>query len=48
MKLVDAVVPAADLIKTAKDWVKANGKAKAPWDVDGFRLPGGPVYSRPG
>ena len=24
MKLVDAVVPAADLIKTAKDWVKAN------------------------
>src|SRR6187397_3340926 len=48
MKLVDAVVPAADLIKTAKDWVKANGKAKAPWDVDGFRLPGGQVYSRAG
>ena len=48
MKLVDAVVPAADLIKAAKDWVKANGKAKAPWDVDGFRLPGGPVYSRAG
>ena len=48
MKLVDAVVPAADLIKTAKDWAKANAKAKAPWDVDGFRLPGGPVYSRAG
>ena len=48
MKLVDAVVPGADLIKAAKDWVKANGKAKAPWDVDGFRLPGGPVYSRAG
>jgi len=48
MKLVDAVVPAADLVKTAKDWVKANGNAKAPWDVDGFRLPGGQVYSRAG
>src|SRR3954463_6857598 len=48
MKLVDAVVPVGDLIKTAKDWVKANPKAKAPWDVDGFRLPGGMVYSRAG
>jgi 3-hydroxyacyl-CoA dehydrogenase / enoyl-CoA hydratase / 3-hydroxybutyryl-CoA epimerase len=48
MKLVDAVVPAADLIKTAKDWIKAGGKAKAPWDVEGFRLPGGPVYSKAG
>jgi 3-hydroxyacyl-CoA dehydrogenase / enoyl-CoA hydratase / 3-hydroxybutyryl-CoA epimerase len=48
MKLVDAVVPAADLIKTAKDWIKAGGKAKAPWDVEGFRLPGGPVFSKAG
>ena len=30
MKLVDAVVPGADLIKTAKDWIKAGGKAIAP------------------
>src|SRR5215470_16897012 len=37
MKLVDNVVPAADLVKTAKDWIKAGGKAKAPWDVDGFK-----------
>lgn len=48
MKLIDAVVPAADLIKAAKEWVKANPKAKAPWDVDGFRLPGGQVYSKAG
>ena len=48
MKLVDAVVPAADLLKAAKDWIKANGKAKAPWDVEGFRLPGGLVYSKAG
>jgi 3-hydroxyacyl-CoA dehydrogenase / enoyl-CoA hydratase / 3-hydroxybutyryl-CoA epimerase len=47
-KLVDAVVPPAELIKAAKDWAKANGKAKAPWDVDGFRLPSGPVYSKGG
>ena len=32
----------------AKDWIKAGGKAKAPWDVEGFRLPGGPVYSKAG
>ena len=48
MKLIDAVVPAADLIKAAKDWIKAGGKAKAPWDTEGFRLPGGPVYSKAG
>jgi len=48
MKLIDAVVPKGDLIKTAKDWIKAGGTAKAPWDVDGFKLPGGPVYSKAG
>src|SRR5262249_44989363 len=48
MKLVDAVVPAADLVKTAKEWAKANPKAKAPWDVDGFRLPGGVIWSKAG
>src|SRR5438552_6564842 len=48
MKLIDAVVPPAELISAAKEWIKADGKAKAPWDVDGFRLPGGPVYSKAG
>ena len=48
MKLIDAVVPATDLIKAAKEWIKGGGKAKAPWDVEGFRLPGGPVYSKAG
>jgi 3-hydroxyacyl-CoA dehydrogenase/enoyl-CoA hydratase/3-hydroxybutyryl-CoA epimerase len=48
MKLIDAVVPQVDLIKAAKDWIKAGGKAKAPWDTEGFRLPGGPVYSKAG
>src|SRR5580704_13629432 len=48
MKLVDAVVPPGDLIKAAKDWVKTNPTAKAPWDTEGFKLPGGPVYSKAG
>ncbi len=48
MKLIDAVVPTADLVKTAKDWIKAGGSPKKPWDADGFRLPGGPVYSKGG
>jgi 3-hydroxyacyl-CoA dehydrogenase / enoyl-CoA hydratase / 3-hydroxybutyryl-CoA epimerase len=48
MKLIDAVVPPADLITAAKDWIKAGGKARNPWDVDGYKLPGGPVYSKAG
>src|SRR5262249_57871622 len=48
MQLIDAVVPQADLIKAAKDWIKAGGKTKAPWDTEGFRLPAGPVYSKAG
>ena len=48
MNLVNAVVPAADLIKTAKDWIKNGGKAVQPWDDKGFKLPGGAVYSKAG
>ncbi len=47
LKLVDAIVPAADLIKTAKDWIKGGGKATAPWDEKGFKVPV-PVYSKQG
>ena len=28
-KLIDAIVPAADLVKAAKDWIKAGGKVEA-------------------
>src|SRR6266567_4059784 len=48
MKLVDAVVPAADLVGAAKTWIKTSPKSKQPWDVDGFKLPGGPVWSKMG
>jgi 3-hydroxyacyl-CoA dehydrogenase/enoyl-CoA hydratase/3-hydroxybutyryl-CoA epimerase len=48
MKLVDSIVPAADLVKAARDWIKATPKAKQPWDTEGFKLPGGPVWSKMG
>jgi 3-hydroxyacyl-CoA dehydrogenase/enoyl-CoA hydratase/3-hydroxybutyryl-CoA epimerase len=48
MKLIDAVVPDADLVKAAKEWIKGGGKAVAPWDEKGFRLPGGLVWSKAG
>ena len=48
MKLIDAVVPPGDLVKVAKDWIKAGGNPVAAWDVKGFKLPGGPVYSKAG
>ena len=48
MKLIDEVVPAADLIKTAKDWIVKSGTAKAPWDIENFKLPGGPMQSKAG
>ncbi len=48
MKLVDAIVPPGELIRAARTWIAANAGAKAPWDSDGFKLPGGPVYSKAG
>src|SRR3954454_21789212 len=48
MKLVDNIVPSGDLINTAKNWIKTAPKSKQPWDVDGFKLPGGPVWSKMG
>jgi 3-hydroxyacyl-CoA dehydrogenase/enoyl-CoA hydratase/3-hydroxybutyryl-CoA epimerase len=48
LKLIDDVAPAGDLIKAAKAWIASGGSAKAPWDLDTFRLPGGPVQSKAG
>src|SRR6202012_2416145 len=48
MKMIDEVVPADDLIKTAKTWIVKSGTAKAPWDIENFKLPGGPVQSKAG
>jgi 3-hydroxyacyl-CoA dehydrogenase/enoyl-CoA hydratase/3-hydroxybutyryl-CoA epimerase len=48
MKLIDEVVPAGDLVKAAKAWIATSGTAKAPWDIENFKLPGGPVQSKAG
>jgi 3-hydroxyacyl-CoA dehydrogenase/enoyl-CoA hydratase/3-hydroxybutyryl-CoA epimerase len=48
MKIIDAVVPAGELVNAAKKWIKDGGKPTNPWDVEGFRLPGGLVYSKAG
>ncbi len=48
MKLIDAVAPAGELVARAKEWIKTGGKAIAPWDQQGFKLPGGKVYSPAG
>lgn len=37
-----------EMIADAKKWINDGGKAKAPWDEDGFRIPGGLVYSKAG
>jgi 3-hydroxyacyl-CoA dehydrogenase/enoyl-CoA hydratase/3-hydroxybutyryl-CoA epimerase len=39
--IVNAVVPAGELIDAAKAWILAGGKAEQPWDRKGFRVPGG-------
>ena len=46
--IVATVVPPAELITAAKDWIKTGGEAVAPWDEKGFRLPGGPVHAKSG
>ncbi|RLK61700.1 3-hydroxyacyl-CoA dehydrogenase NAD-binding domain-containing protein [Actinokineospora cianjurensis] len=40
--LVDEVVSTPEeLLSSAKAWVKANPGAQQPWDVEGYRIPGG-------
>lgn len=39
--LVDELAPVAELEDRAKDWIKANPDAAQPWDVKGFKIPGG-------
>ncbi len=40
--LIDATASdQADMLQQAKEWIKANPKAQQPWDVKGFKIPGG-------
>ncbi len=47
--VVQAVVPAGQLVETARAWVKANPtKHVQPWDEKGFKFPGGVGHMHPG
>jgi 3-hydroxyacyl-CoA dehydrogenase/enoyl-CoA hydratase/3-hydroxybutyryl-CoA epimerase len=48
MGLIHDVAPAGEIVQRAKDWVKANPNAKAPWDDPKFKLPSGRVFSPTG
>lgn len=46
--LVHAVVPRDQLVANAKEWLRANPTATAPWDQKGFKLPSNKVHSPAG
>ena len=48
MGIFHGAVPSAQLIIEAKKWIKANPKAKQPWDMDRFKFPGGAPYTAQG
>lgn len=48
LNLVHAVAPKEEIVKRAKEWILSVGTAVQPWDVEGFKLPSGPVYSKAG
>ncbi len=48
MGLVHEVVKPDALVEAAKTWIRGGGVAKAPWDMEGFRLPSNKVHSPQG
>ncbi len=46
--VVHEIAPDAELVAKAKAWVKANPKAQQPWDIKGFKFPGGVGPFNPG
>lgn len=48
MGVINELAPGADVVAKAKEWVKANPNAKAPWDEKGFKVPGGVPHKSPG
>ncbi|NHQ75689.1 3-hydroxyacyl-CoA dehydrogenase [Roseovarius gahaiensis] len=42
--VVDEVVPADELLDTAKEWVLSDPKIVKPWDEKGYKMPGGAPY----
>jgi 3-hydroxyacyl-CoA dehydrogenase / enoyl-CoA hydratase / 3-hydroxybutyryl-CoA epimerase len=49
LKVVDEVAPQGTAVQKAKEWVNANPSASSqPWDVKGFKIPGGAGQFNPG
>jgi 3-hydroxyacyl-CoA dehydrogenase/enoyl-CoA hydratase/3-hydroxybutyryl-CoA epimerase len=48
MGLVHEVAPRGEIVERARAWILGGGKAVAPWDEQGYRLPSGRVYSPAG
>jgi len=48
MKLVQAVVPAAEIVAAAKKWIKETPDPVQPWDKKDFKIPGGGPFSSGG
>ena len=48
MGLVHEVAPRGEIVERAKAWIRGGGKAVAPWDEKGCKLPSGRVYSPQG
>ena len=48
MGVVNELAASNDTVQKCKDWIKANPEAKAPWDVKGFKVPGGIPHRSPG
>ncbi|MEM6412294.1 MAG: 3-hydroxyacyl-CoA dehydrogenase NAD-binding domain-containing protein [Pseudomonadota bacterium] len=46
--VVNELAAGEETVAKAKEWVLANPNAKAPWDMDGFKIPGGVVHKSPG
>ena len=46
--LVTEVVPEGELVSKAKELIEGGLKGEQPWDVKGYRFPGGQVYSPAG
>ena len=46
--LTPEVVPEAELINTAKELINGDLKGEQPWDVRGYKFPGGKVYTPAG
>ncbi|HUZ68036.1 MAG TPA: 3-hydroxyacyl-CoA dehydrogenase NAD-binding domain-containing protein [Beijerinckiaceae bacterium] len=46
--LAHVVVPRADLVGKAKEWIRSGGSPVAPWDKKDFRPPSGRVFSPTG